>query len=665
MSTQTVAHLRVKEPRKLENKESMQSLQQWKMQFKQFVKQDDHFKTFIASDMTWNPSLTNYGFQAETVGLKRTATAMMDDCVDFLHILANFLPHGYLTEKLVNTTTSFINAYEVIQEHYGLLPSQESFLDLWSFQKQPGESYRQFYERLVAHIRQHLQNNAGVTVDGMVVPNGGDKLTISHNNLVALVWLQKIHPELLNIVRTEYSLELRENKPLCGLVPRISVNIDNLLSKYDKVGGVSRLQLEDGSSRQSTVARTFIKKNYEKKSKSPFCPGCYALSKKSRAQVHFKHIPMECPRQAAINMLQTDENLVEEIENVTSEDEGNFTQNICVYNHNNHQVTNCSDIQDNTKCFNISAVQNMEDIEAFIFTLDSRIRNFRKEVSPTLNCVINDTNVLCIVDEGSEINCCSYLFAQKAKIPIVEVKCSAVGANKSKMNVVGMAKADIYASVIGSRNLSQIKIVEMIVINNLGADVLLGQPTKVDNQIITFPHMSQIQFTGTDGRMNKIHYPLRKDDNLNINDVVRVNKPQTIFPQESFSYKLPNKFALQKKICITERPNTSPWIGSQILDVKNGVVDIINKADYPVHLYKYQHIADVSNVRHIKTSVNTNIRQIPVEEKSLEHLEPYSDWNYNENFVDDGKIDEQYYESLLQSYYSYKRFFDKDDSKLF
>ena len=33
--------------------------------------------------------------------------------------------------------------------------------------------------------------------------------------------------------------------------------------------------------------------------------------------------------------------------------------------------------------------------------------------------------------------------------------------------------------------------------------------------------------------------------------------------------------------------------------------------------------------------------------------------------VDDGKIDEQYYESLLQSYYSYKRFFDKDDSKSF
>ena len=71
MSTQTVAHLRVKEPRKLvNNNESIQLLQQWKMQFKQFVKQDDRFKTFIASDMTWNPSLTNYGFQADTVEIQ-------------------------------------------------------------------------------------------------------------------------------------------------------------------------------------------------------------------------------------------------------------------------------------------------------------------------------------------------------------------------------------------------------------------------------------------------------------------------------------------------------------------------------------------------------------------------------------------------------------------
>ena len=147
----------------------MQSLFQWKMQFRQFIKQDDHFKSFLASNSSWNPSVVNYGFTDETEGLKRSATEKMDDCKDFLHMLATFLPHGYLTQKLVTTTTSFENAFEIIQEHYGLLPSQESFLELVSISKEAGESYRQLFERMMAHIRQHLQSTPGITVDGAVV----------------------------------------------------------------------------------------------------------------------------------------------------------------------------------------------------------------------------------------------------------------------------------------------------------------------------------------------------------------------------------------------------------------------------------------------------------------------------------------------------------------
>ena len=201
MATNVSTHIRVKEPRKLECSESLQSLMQWKMQFRQYIKQDDHFIAFLASDMSWDPLASNYGFGAETEGLKRSARAKMDDCKDFLHMLATFLPHGYLTEKLVATSTSFQSAFSIIQEHYGLLPSQESFLDFGTLTKQGGESYRQFFERLMAHTRQHLQSTPGTTADGIIVPNGGDKITVSHANLVAMLWLQKIHPELeLSIV---------------------------------------------------------------------------------------------------------------------------------------------------------------------------------------------------------------------------------------------------------------------------------------------------------------------------------------------------------------------------------------------------------------------------------------------------------------------------------
>ena len=228
---QQISHIKVPVPRKLENKETQQSLLQWKMQFRQYMKQDDHYRTFLASDVRWRPTQNNYGFAAETTGLERTAATLKDDCKDFLSILATFLPHGYLTDKLVTTTTSFENAFAVIEEHFGLQATQESLLDLESLNKQSGESYRQFYERLLAHVRQHMLTTAAVSVDGATVPDGGDKLTVSHMNLVALMWLRKIHPELINLVRTEYPLELRNNTSLAALVPRISVNVDSLLSK--------------------------------------------------------------------------------------------------------------------------------------------------------------------------------------------------------------------------------------------------------------------------------------------------------------------------------------------------------------------------------------------------------------------------------------------------
>ena len=323
MTTQQISHIRVKEPRKLEAKETLQSLLQWKMQFKQYIKRDDHFKTFLSSDSSWDPNAANFGFNTETGGLRRSAAALKDDCTDFLCTLATFLPHGYLTEKLVYNTTSFADAFKVIQEHYGLLPSQESFLDLMSFNKMIGESYRQYYERLMAHVRQHLHVEQGVSADGAIVPDGGDKITVSHANLVTLVWLYKIHPELINIVRTEYSLELRDNKPLASLVPRVAVNIDNLLAKFDKVGHVTRIYQESDDNLQHNVSKTFVKREGAMKEKALFCPGCFGISKSSKTKIHYRHLPIECPRKVVVKYIEV-EDVENQLEDLAIDTEGNY-----------------------------------------------------------------------------------------------------------------------------------------------------------------------------------------------------------------------------------------------------------------------------------------------------------------------------------------------------
>ena len=89
---------------------------------------------------------------------------------------------------------------------------------------------------------------------------------------------------MINIVRTEYSLELRENTAVSSLVPRIAVNVDNLLAKYDKIGQVNYVHHDDDDEQAAAVRRTFFKqqkkqKQNDREPKSPFCPSCYSLAK--------------------------------------------------------------------------------------------------------------------------------------------------------------------------------------------------------------------------------------------------------------------------------------------------------------------------------------------------------------------------------------------------
>ena len=650
-----ITHIRVQAPRKLELKESQQSLTQWKMQFRQYMKQGTSNRFFLASDTEWNPNARNYGFTAETDGQQRTAAALMDDCKDFLFTLATFLPHGYLTEKIVNTSTSFESAFDILEEHFGLKATQESFLELESFTKASGESYRQFYERLLAHVRRHLVPTAGVQVDGATVAQGGDRLTVSHMNNVALMWLRKIHPEMISIVRTEYSLELRNNTAVSSLVPRISVNIDNLLAKYDKVGHANLVHLaDDDEQAAAAVRRTFLKKQnkpLDRKAKSPFCPSCYSLAKKSNLKIHHEHSPAECPKKAYVSFLQTawvddegDNDIAADLEDL---DIGkNLVFNVNISNGAQQETRRSSKAEkvalpaeENQESNFITESCQNSDLSTIVRNVKLTINSFRKELSPSLNCIINSNNLLCIIDEGSQINCISYNFAQKTKIPIETSNCKAVGAGQSAIDVVGVTKYSIIAEVIGVNAPIPININlgKMVVIKDLGADALVGQPGKVDNQIICVPHTSNILFRGHDGNNYKVSYPLRNDKNIDLHDVVKVSCSQTLYPGDALVYKLPNQFCTQKKVLVTNRPTQISWVSTRVLDIHDGCVSIENDSKHPVYLKKHEHIADIKSIKQI--SIPSMVNKVLAPTENYEHYEQYEDWNFDENFIDDVQID--------------------------
>merc|ERR1711867_218827 len=81
---------------------------------------------------------------------------MEEDLVDLLNTLAGYLPHSYLTDKIVSETTGWKDVWDIIYEHYGVKVTNETFLDFESINKQIDETHRQFYERLLQHVKQHL-----------------------------------------------------------------------------------------------------------------------------------------------------------------------------------------------------------------------------------------------------------------------------------------------------------------------------------------------------------------------------------------------------------------------------------------------------------------------------------------------------------------------------
>lgn len=107
----------------------------------------------------WDPDAAdgNYNQEAEEAGLERTAADMKEDLVDLLSTLAGYLPHSYLTNKIVSGTKGWKDVWNVIYDHYGVQVSSESLLDFESMNKQPGETHRQFYDR-PGHL--HNRNNA-------------------------------------------------------------------------------------------------------------------------------------------------------------------------------------------------------------------------------------------------------------------------------------------------------------------------------------------------------------------------------------------------------------------------------------------------------------------------------------------------------------------------
>ena len=104
--------------RTLNKIETLDTLTQWKTTVRNFYRRDDQYKFFLLRTTVWNPTVDNYGFQAETVGLQRAAPEIKEDLEVFLNLISGFLPFSFLRERLEKNTTSMKDVWNLIFEVY-------------------------------------------------------------------------------------------------------------------------------------------------------------------------------------------------------------------------------------------------------------------------------------------------------------------------------------------------------------------------------------------------------------------------------------------------------------------------------------------------------------------------------------------------------------------
>ena len=217
-------------PRRLEHQENLQSLNNWKAVFRNYYRRCQYYGFFLLPTCRWDNSI-NRGFTApETTGLKRDPETLAADLDGFLDCIGSFLPFGYVSEKLKAESTGIQSVWDILYELYDVELCTSNFMDYALMKREPEETYKSFFNRLVGFMRQHLPTQA-YTSEGVTAPPTGENLTVALLDAVAIHWLLCIDKCLVGIVKTEFASELKTMR-LSQMVKTIAKNIDELLARY-------------------------------------------------------------------------------------------------------------------------------------------------------------------------------------------------------------------------------------------------------------------------------------------------------------------------------------------------------------------------------------------------------------------------------------------------
>ena len=219
---------------KLTSHETLNSFKNWKANLTYTLSLDKAFTPFLKDGVTWQKLSSAHparGFQDDT-GDSATKQTKEEKCATLNLMLGQIANWATVISRnqIVNNSTSLNDVWDKIRQHYGFHATGSRFLDLTTVKLEAGDRPEDLYQRLVSFVDDNLLTAGSTITHHAEAITSNEEVTPSLENVIVVMWLERLHVRLPGLVKQRYGAELR-NKTLASIKPEISQALSSLLEE--------------------------------------------------------------------------------------------------------------------------------------------------------------------------------------------------------------------------------------------------------------------------------------------------------------------------------------------------------------------------------------------------------------------------------------------------
>ena len=246
---------------KLSTVETLNSFTNWKENLCYVSSLDTAFAPYLRAGVTWrtlSAATPTRGFTDDAAGTDGAVRRTKEDKCTTLNLMLGQIAN-YATvisrNQIIKSSTSLNDIWDKIRHHYGFHTTGSRFLDLSTLRLETGERAEDLYQRIVSFIDDNLLTTDSTITHHSAAVTSDEEVSPSLENVIVLLWLERLHVGLPALVKQRYGAELR-NKTIASIKPEISQALPSLLEELSVNDGSRVMRTQPYNKSKSAPTRT-------------------------------------------------------------------------------------------------------------------------------------------------------------------------------------------------------------------------------------------------------------------------------------------------------------------------------------------------------------------------------------------------------------------------